>query len=134
MSIFPRKLITSLVLFSIVPILLLLETDYDNIFPIYMIRMLLLFYKMVSYVAVRIVDCSSAMLDPSTLPLGPVKHAARYAERDRLTRQVIQATNLVFYVGKVPLENVTEYKYLGCPLSADDSDNAAVSLNISKAT
>jgi hypothetical protein len=34
----------------------------------------------------------------------------------------------------VPLENVTEYKYLGRPLSADDSDNAAVSLNISKAT
>jgi hypothetical protein len=60
--------------------------------------------------------------------------AARFVERDRLARQAIQATNLVFYVGKVPLENVTEYKYLGRPLSADDSDNAAVSLNISKAT
>jgi hypothetical protein len=60
--------------------------------------------------------------------------AARFVERYRLARQAIQATNLVFYAGKVPLENVTEYKYLGCPLSADDSDNAAVSLNISKAT
>jgi hypothetical protein len=76
------------------------------------------------------------MLDPSTLPLGPVEHkpAARFVKRDRLARQAIQATNLVFYIGKVPLENVTEYKYLGRPLSADDSDNAAVSLNISKAT
>jgi hypothetical protein len=53
---------------------------------------------------------------------------------DRLARQAIQATNLVFSVGKEPLENVTEYKNLGHPLSADDSNNAAVSLNISKAT
>ena len=60
--------------------------------------------------------------------------AARFVERDRLARQAIQATNLVFYIGKVPLENGTEYKYLGRPLSTDDSDNAAVSLNISKAT
>jgi hypothetical protein len=60
--------------------------------------------------------------------------AAQFVERDRLAKQAIQATNLVFYVGKVPLENVTEYKYLGRPLSSDDSDNAAVSLNISKAT
>ena len=60
--------------------------------------------------------------------------AARHAERDRLAGQAIEATNLVFYVGNVPLENVTEYKYLGRPLSADDTDNAAVSLNISKAT
>jgi hypothetical protein len=74
MSIFPHKLITSLVLFPIVPILLPLETDYDNIFPIYMIWMLLLFYKRASYLAVCIVECSSAMLDPSTLPLGPVEH------------------------------------------------------------
>jgi hypothetical protein len=59
----------------------------------------------------------------------------RFVEHDQLARQAIQATNLVFYIGKVPLENVTEYKYLGCPLSADHSDtNAAVSLNISKAT
>jgi hypothetical protein len=69
-----EKLITSLVLFPIVPILLPLETDYDNISPIYMIRILLLFYKRASYLAVRIVKCSSAMLDPSTLPLGPVEH------------------------------------------------------------
>jgi hypothetical protein len=60
--------------------------------------------------------------------------AARFVERDWLATQAIQATNLVIYVGKVPLENVTEYKYLGHPLSADDSNNAAVSLNISKAT
>jgi hypothetical protein len=36
--------------------------------------MLLLFYKRASYLAVCIVECSSAMLDPSTLPLGPVEH------------------------------------------------------------
>jgi hypothetical protein len=60
--------------------------------------------------------------------------AARHVECNRLARQAIEATNLVFYVGNVPLENVTEYKYLGRPLSADDTDNAAVSLNISKAT
>ena len=101
-----------------------------------MIRMLLLFYKRASYLTVHTVECLSAMLDLSTLPLTPVEHsqATRFLEHDRLARQAIQATNLVFYVGKVPLENVTEYKYLGCPLSADDSDNAAVSLNISKAT
>jgi hypothetical protein len=46
----------------------------------------------------------------------------------------MEGTNLVFYVGNVPLETVTEYKYLGRPLSTDDTDNAAVSLNISKAT
>jgi hypothetical protein len=46
----------------------------------------------------------------------------------------MEAVNIVFYVGTVPLDNVTEYKYLGRPLSADDSDDAAVSLNISKAT
>jgi hypothetical protein len=46
----------------------------------------------------------------------------------------MEATNLVFYIGDVPLENVTEYKYLGHLLSADDTDNATVSLNISKAT
>jgi hypothetical protein len=73
-SISPRKLIASLVLFPIVPILLPLKTNYGNIFPIYMIQMLLLFYKRASYLAVRIVECSSAMLDPSTLPLGPVEH------------------------------------------------------------
>jgi hypothetical protein len=46
----------------------------------------------------------------------------------------MEATNLVFYIGNVPLENVTEYKYLGHLLSADDTNNATVSLNISKAT
>jgi hypothetical protein len=46
----------------------------------------------------------------------------------------MKATNLVFYIGDVPLETVTEYKYLGNLLSADDTDNATVSLNISKAT
>jgi hypothetical protein len=74
MSISPCKLIASLVLFPIVPILLPLKTDYDNIFPIYMILMLLLFYKRASYLTVHIVECSSAMLDPSTLPLRPVEH------------------------------------------------------------
>jgi hypothetical protein len=62
------------------------------------------------------------------------EQATRIAERERLTRQAIEATNLVFYVGNVPLENVTEYKYLGRVLSADDSDQATVSLNISNAS
>jgi hypothetical protein len=101
-----------------------------------MIWLLSLFYKRASYLAVHIVKCSSAMLDPSTLTLGPVKHKPLdlLNVADQLARQAIQATNLVFSVGKKPLENVTEYKYLGHPLSADDSNNAAVSLNISKAT
>jgi hypothetical protein len=60
--------------------------------------------------------------------------AAHFLEHDRLARQAMEATNLVFYIGNVPLENVTEYKYLGHLLSADDTDNAAVSFNISKAT
>jgi hypothetical protein len=51
------------------------------------------------------------------------EQATRIAEREQLTRQAIEATNLVLYVGNVPLENVTEYKYLGRVLSADDSDH-----------
>jgi hypothetical protein len=62
------------------------------------------------------------------------EQAACIAEQERLTRQAIEATNLVFYVGNVPLKNVTEYKYLGCVLSADDSDQATVSLTISNAS
>jgi len=60
--------------------------------------------------------------------------AGRHVERDQLARLAMEATNLVFYVGDVPLKNVTEFKYLGRPLSADDTDNAAVSYNLSKAT
>jgi hypothetical protein len=106
-----------------------------------MIQILLLFYKRASYLTVCIVKCLF-VLSNVRQQCGP-KHfatracqtqAARFVECDWLARQAIQATNLVFYVGKVPLENVTEYKYLGHPLPADDSDNAAVSLNISKAT
>jgi hypothetical protein len=60
--------------------------------------------------------------------------AAHILERDQLGRHAMEATNLVFYIGNVPLENVTEYKYLGCLLSTDDTNNAAVSFNISNAT
>jgi hypothetical protein len=114
MLISPCKLMASLVLFPIVPILLPLKTDYDNFFPIYMIWLSSLFYKRASYLAVHIVECSSAMLDPSTLATTWAcrTQAARFVERDRLARQAIQATNLVFSVGKEPLENDTEYKYL----------------------
>lgn len=60
--------------------------------------------------------------------------AARVIERERLARQAVEATNLVFKVGDVPIETISEFKYLGRPLSADDSDDAAVSLNISRAS
>jgi hypothetical protein len=33
-----------------------------------------------------------------------------------------------------PIETVTEFKYLGQILSADDSDDGAVNMNITKAT
>jgi hypothetical protein len=42
--------------------------------------------------------------------------------------------NVVFYVDGTPIDNVTEYKYLGRIMSADDQDTAAVSFNIKKAS
>ena len=41
---------------------------------------------------------------------------------------------IVFYINGIALDNVTEFKYLGCIISADDRDDAAVSYNIKKET
>ena len=60
-----------LVLFLVAPFLLPLATGFDNIFPLYMIWMLLLFYRRVSYLAVPIVECSSVTLARSILPHRP---------------------------------------------------------------
>ena len=54
-------------------------------------------------------------------------------ECERITRQAAQANNIVFYINGIALDNVTECKYLGCIISADDWDDAAVSYNIKKA-
>lgn len=43
------------------------------------------------------------------------------------------ANSIVFTVDGTPIENVTEYKYLGRILSADDRDDEAVSFNLQKA-
>jgi hypothetical protein len=59
---------------------------------------------------------------------------ARIEERERVARQAIKTHDIVFYVDGVPIETVTEFKYLGRIISADDHDDAAVSLNIKKAS
>ena len=58
---------------------------------------------------------------------------ARVLERKRITRQAAQANDIVFYINGIALDNVTEFKYLGRIISADDRDDAAVSYNIKKA-
>ena len=60
--------------------------------------------------------------------------AARVMERERVARQALEANDIVFYVDNVSIETVSEYKYLGRILSADDRDEAAVSYNIKKAS
>jgi hypothetical protein len=55
-------------------------------------------------------------------------------EQESVARQAIKAHNIVFYVDRVPIETVTEFMYLGRMISADDHDDAAVSLNIKKAS
>jgi hypothetical protein len=52
--------------------------------------------------------------------------AARVMERERVARQAMKANNIVFYVNNDAIETVSEYKYLGCILSADNKDDAAV--------
>ena len=44
------------------------------------------------------------------------------------------ANSIIFYIDGIPIENVSEFKYLGRILSADDRDDAAVSYNIKKAS
>jgi hypothetical protein len=60
--------------------------------------------------------------------------AARVMEHERVARQAMKANNIVFYVDNDAIETVSEYKYLGRILSADDKDDAAVSYNIKKAS
>lgn len=55
-------------------------------------------------------------------------------ERERVARQALEANDIVFNVDNVSIETVSEYKYLGRILSADDRDEAAVSYNIKKAS
>jgi hypothetical protein len=74
MLIFQRTLNLFLVQFPIALILLPLELFCDDTFPIYMIWMLLLFCKKVSYLAVLIAKSLSATLALSTLPQKPVEH------------------------------------------------------------
>lgn len=59
--------------------------------------------------------------------------AARLQERDRVSRQATMANSIVFYVNGIAIQTVSEYKYLGRILSADDRDDAAVSFNIKNA-
>jgi hypothetical protein len=47
-------------------------------------------------------------------------------ERERVARQAMKANNIVFYVNNASIETVSKYKYLGCVLSADNKDDAAV--------
>jgi hypothetical protein len=58
---------------------------------------------------------------------------ARIEERECVARQAIETHDIVFYVDGVPIETVTEFKYLGQIISANDHNDAAVSLNIKKA-
>ena len=51
---------------------------------------------------------------------------------EQITRQAAQANNIVFYINGIALDNVTEFKYLGHIIRADDQDDAAVSCNIKK--
>ena len=55
-------------------------------------------------------------------------------EHEQITRQAAQAKDIVFYINGIALDNVTEFKYLGHNISADDWDDAAVSYNVKKAT
>ena len=57
---------------------------------------------------------------------------ARVFESEQITRQAAQGKDIVFYINGTTLDNVTEFKYLGHIISADDWDNAAVSYNIKK--
>ena len=60
--------------------------------------------------------------------------AARAQERERVVRLANMARNVKFYVNGEPIESITEFKYLGRMMSADDYDDAAINYNITKAT
>jgi hypothetical protein len=60
--------------------------------------------------------------------------ATRVQEREKVASLAQLARNVKFFVNGEPLETVTEFKFLGQILSADDSDDGAVNMNITKAT
>jgi hypothetical protein len=60
--------------------------------------------------------------------------AARRQERERVARLANMARNIKFYINDTVIENVTEFKYLGQIISADDYDDGAVNFNITKAS
>jgi hypothetical protein len=60
--------------------------------------------------------------------------AARRQERERVARLANMACNSKFYINDTVIENVTEFKYLGRIISADDYDDGAVNFNITKAS
>jgi hypothetical protein len=60
--------------------------------------------------------------------------AARLQERERVARLANMARNIKFYINDTVIENVTEFKYLGWTISADDYDDGAVNFNITKAS
>jgi hypothetical protein len=60
--------------------------------------------------------------------------AARIQEHEKIASLAQLARNVKFFVNGEPLETVTKFKYLGRILSADDSDDGAVNMNITKAT
>jgi hypothetical protein len=60
--------------------------------------------------------------------------AARRQERERVARLANMAHNIKFYINDTVIENVTEFKYLGRIISADDYDDGAVNFNITQAS
>lgn len=60
--------------------------------------------------------------------------AAQRQERERVARLANMARNIKFYINDTVIENVTEFKYLGRIISADDYDDGAVNFNITKAS
>jgi hypothetical protein len=59
--------------------------------------------------------------------------AARRQECERVARLANMSRTIKFYINDTVIENVTEFKYLGWIISADDYDDGAVNFNITKA-
>ena len=85
--------------------------------------MLLLFFKKESSLAAPFAKCLLGLLVQSTLQL---QTAHVFKCHEWITRQAAQANDIVFYINGIALDNVTEFKYLGHIISADDQDDAVV--------
>ncbi len=108
---------------------------YDITFAACMIQMLLLLFRKESFLVALIVEYFLAQWERNISQQKLVElKLPRVMERERVARQALKANNIVFYVHNDANETVSEYKYLGCILSADDKDDAAVSYNIKKAS